>query len=371
MRDESQHLKAGVIVEPTRGYCNTGALVSDAFVCYHRQDQDLATTLVGVLRDHGCRVWFDLDLSEDTDWEQAIRSGLATTGSFVVLLSPRSPSLWVRKELDWALARRGVDPQFPVVPVAHRALGELEACWPQLNQMRTSVLDDSTGASLIRSVKQILLRLTPGKLNASMGIPIGGGSASGFADQVHDPCQWDHRWGARMRTEEATWERYHDSYRKLRRAWSDSPLDSITSFYRSAEHRTIGDFGAGEGELGKRLPMHDVRGFDFHSLSDQITACDMSATPIPDSTLDAAVFSLSLMGWDAKPALAEASRTLKDSGVIHIVQPRHAATRASVQHTLGRFGFSMEFRELGMFTHTIAHRGTVPPELSRLAREAE
>ena len=82
----------------------------------------------------------------------------------------------------------------------------------------------------------------------------------------------------------------------------------------------IGDFGCGEDFLSKELE-NQVHSFDHIAISDNVIACDMSHVPLDDECLDAAVFSLSLMGTNYVDYLKEASRCLKLDGHLWIAEP--------------------------------------------------
>ena len=56
------------------------------------------------------------------------------------------------------------------------------------------------------------------------------------------------------------------------------------------------------------------------AVNDEVIACDMAHVPLDDESLDAAVFSLSLMGTNATDYLREAHRTLKLDGQLHVIE---------------------------------------------------
>ena len=82
----------------------------------------------------------------------------------------------------------------------------------------------------------------------------------------------------------------------------------------------IGDFGCGEAKLAEILP-NKVYSFDHVAINEKVTACDMVNVPLDDSSLDVAVFSLSLMGLNYNDYLKEAYRTLKFGGLLKIAEP--------------------------------------------------
>lgn len=72
----------------------------------------------------------------------------------------------------------------------------------------------------------------------------------------------------------------------------------------------IADFGCGEAELSKSVKQK-VHSFDLVATNDCVTACDMAHVPLADSSVDVAVFCLSLMGTNLHDYLVEANRVLK------------------------------------------------------------
>ena len=83
---------------------------------------------------------------------------------------------------------------------------------------------------------------------------------------------------------------------------------------------SLAAFGCGEVLLAGVLP-NQVIGLDHVAVNESVTACDLSSTPLEDASLDAAVFSLSLMGTNWPHYLKEAHRTLKPYGHLFIAEP--------------------------------------------------
>ncbi|CDI76924.1 Ribosomal RNA-processing protein 8, related [Eimeria praecox] len=82
----------------------------------------------------------------------------------------------------------------------------------------------------------------------------------------------------------------------------------------------VGDFGCGEAALALRFPERTFYSFDLVAANERITACDISSVPLPDASLDVAVFCLSLMGEDWPVFLKEARRVLRSSGNLIIAE---------------------------------------------------
>ena len=72
----------------------------------------------------------------------------------------------------------------------------------------------------------------------------------------------------------------------------------------------VADFGCGEARLAQEVK-NKVHSFDFVALSDMVVKCDMKNVPLNSSSIDIAVFCLSLMGTNVVEFLCEAHRVLK------------------------------------------------------------
>jgi Hypothetical methyltransferase len=81
----------------------------------------------------------------------------------------------------------------------------------------------------------------------------------------------------------------------------------------------IADFGCGDAKLARSLP-NKVHSFDLVSVSPEVTACDMSRTPLSKASVDVAVFCLSLMGTNLADYLKEANRVLKPGYAMQFYQ---------------------------------------------------
>ena len=116
------------------------------------------------------------------------------------------------------------------------------------------------------------------------------------------------------------WHDYHEVYTNVREQWDVIPYqEAIKRFYGYPDY-VIGDFGCGEAFLAQELS-NKIYSFDYVAVNDKVTACDMSKIPLPDETLDVAVFSLALMGINFIDYLKEAYRCLKFDGHLWIAEP--------------------------------------------------
>jgi SAM-dependent methyltransferase len=144
----------------------------------------------------------------------------------------------------------------------------------------------------------------------------------------------------RLQQQPEEWYLYHTLYREARRTWAEIPCEKIAASLRRRPDWIVGDFGCGEAQLAALLP-NKVYSFDHVAINDTVIACDMTHTPLDDSTLDVAVFSLSLMGLNYTDYLEEAHRTLRFGGVLKIAEPisRWQDKRSELLSAIAEVGF--------------------------------
>lgn len=116
------------------------------------------------------------------------------------------------------------------------------------------------------------------------------------------------------------WECYHSLYREDRKSWPVVPYEEAIKWFKARPHMVIGDFGCGEALLAASVE-NTVFSFDHVAINENVTACDVCHTSLDDACLDAAVFSLSLMGSNFLEYLKEAHRCLKLDGYLWIAEP--------------------------------------------------
>lgn len=113
---------------------------------------------------------------------------------------------------------------------------------------------------------------------------------------------------------------YHEGYKQQIEQWPLNPLDIIiSSIKKIPKQYIIADFGCGEARLAATVP-NKVHSFDFISLNENVTACDITHTPLLTSGVDVVVFCLSLMGTNLKDYIIEANRVLKKDGILKIAE---------------------------------------------------
>jgi Hypothetical methyltransferase len=121
------------------------------------------------------------------------------------------------------------------------------------------------------------------------------------------------------------WEEYHRQYREARKTWPIVPYEEIIKRIRQLSPRLlIGDFGCGEAKILEEFGEERVRSFDHVTINDNVTACDMAFTGLPDEAIDIAVFSLSLMGRNWPGYITEAKRCLATNGYLLIAEKTKA-----------------------------------------------
>ncbi|KAL6470880.1 hypothetical protein MHYP_G00195300 [Metynnis hypsauchen] len=113
---------------------------------------------------------------------------------------------------------------------------------------------------------------------------------------------------------------YHKGYTEQVKRWPANPVDSIISYIQQKPASlVVADFGCGDCKIAQSVK-NKVHCFDLAPVCGLVTACDMAHVPLADSTVDIAVFCLSLMGTNLADFLAEANRVLVDGGVLKIAE---------------------------------------------------
>ena len=162
----------------------------------------------------------------------------------------------------------------------------------------------------------------------------------------------------RLQKDSSEWEDYHALYREARKDWEVVPYEEMIKWFEERDDGyEIGDFGCGEAKIAKALAgKHTIHSFDHIAINEEVIECDMSHVPLEDEILDAAIFSLSLMGTNLEDYLLEAHRILKLDSHLHIIE---ATTRFSDKgeflKQLEKIGFTVAFcKDMWKFTHIYA-----------------
>ncbi|KAJ4729307.1 Ribosomal RNA-processing protein 8 [Melia azedarach] len=118
----------------------------------------------------------------------------------------------------------------------------------------------------------------------------------------------------------ALFNTYHSGYQEQMSHWPELPVNIIIKWLKDRSPSLIvADFGCGDARLAKSVK-NKVFSFDLVSDDPSVIACDMSNTPLDSSSIDAAVFCLSLMGTNFSSYLQEAHRVLKPRGWLLIAE---------------------------------------------------
>ena len=101
---------------------------------------------------------------------------------------------------------------------------------------------------------------------------------------------------------------------------------------------------------------HIVHNFDHIALTEDVIECDMAHVPLESASIDAAVFSLSLMGTNIDDYIIEAHRTLRLDGYLHIIESTSRfKNRDMFLKQLEQIGFTTLFcKDIWKFTHICA-----------------
>lgn len=113
---------------------------------------------------------------------------------------------------------------------------------------------------------------------------------------------------------------YHAGYQEQMSHWPEQPVNVITKWLKG--HSTslvVADFGCGDACLARNVK-NKVFSLDLISKDSSVIACDMSNTPLDSSSVDVAVFCLSLMGTNYSSFIQEAHRVLKPRGWLLIAE---------------------------------------------------
>ncbi|KAJ9508817.1 hypothetical protein QJQ45_028124, partial [Haematococcus lacustris] len=125
-----------------------------------------------------------------------------------------------------------------------------------------------------------------------------------------------------MQADPSLFSQYHQGFASQTAGWPQQPLALAARWLAARpEGLVVADFGCGEGQLATRVKQR-VHSFDLVSAAPHVVACNMAAVPLPDASVDVAVFSLALMGTDYAQFLMEASRVLRHKGWLWIAEVR-------------------------------------------------
>ncbi|MEL6442457.1 MAG: helicase-related protein [Cyanobacteria bacterium J06621_8] len=155
---------------------------------------------------------------------------------------------------------------------------------------------------------------------------------------------YSHTTNKRLRQNPEEWCYYHTRMDEFEKQWKIIPqVECIKHLKENLPLGSmVGDFGCGQAKLEEALQeIHTVYSFDHIAVNQNVFACDMIDTPLDNATLDAAIFSLSLMGLNIKDYITEAYRTLKPGGQLIIYHPAKQHNRDKFVYSLSQLGFAV------------------------------
>ena len=83
----------------------------------------------------------------------------------------------------------------------------------------------------------------------------------------------------------------------------------------------------------------------------------MTNVPLPNDSIDAAIFCLSLMGVDYGKAILEARRVLKDKGKLFIAEVRSRFANAHADYAVNKVGSHTSNKTLRLFLTALKDAG--------------
>ncbi|XP_017776102.1 PREDICTED: ribosomal RNA-processing protein 8 [Nicrophorus vespilloides] len=152
---------------------------------------------------------------------------------------------------------------------------------------------------------------------------------------------------AMFQSDPAAFKAYHEGFSQQVNRWPINPVDVIIeSIKKMSKNLVIADFGCGDAKIAKSVE-NTVHSFDLVASDDAVTACDMSNVPLENSSVDVAVFCLSLMGTNLQDYIKEANRVLKMGGILKIaeVESRFDKVETFISG-ISHFGFKKTWNNL-------------------------
>ncbi|GMH06787.1 hypothetical protein Nepgr_008627 [Nepenthes gracilis] len=123
-----------------------------------------------------------------------------------------------------------------------------------------------------------------------------------------------------FKNDRSLFDMYHAGYQEQMSHWPEQPINIIIKWLKErSPSLVVADFGCGDARLAKKVD-NKVFSIDLVSSEPSVIACDMANTPLDSSSIDVAVFCLSLMGTNFPRYLHEAHRVLKHGGWLLIAE---------------------------------------------------
>ncbi len=101
----------------------------EVFLSHATPDHEFASRIAELMRGHGLPVWYSrTNLLGAQQWQDEIGAALERCDWFAVVISPAAiESMWVRRELAYALAQRKFENR--IVPVIHQTCEYHRLSW--------------------------------------------------------------------------------------------------------------------------------------------------------------------------------------------------------------------------------------------------
>ncbi|KAH1150306.1 hypothetical protein AAZX31_16G064900 [Glycine max] len=123
-----------------------------------------------------------------------------------------------------------------------------------------------------------------------------------------------------FKEEPSLFDVYHAGYKTQMSNWPEQPVNVIIKWLKKQSPSfAVADFGCGEALIAKSVK-NEVFSLDLVSNDPNVIACNMANTPLDSSSVDVAVFCLSLMGTNYQSYLKESYRVLKPGGWLLIAE---------------------------------------------------
>ncbi|XP_072170781.1 uncharacterized protein [Diadema setosum] len=147
--------------------------------------------------------------------------------------------------------------------------------------------------------------------------------------------------------DKAAFVTYHEGFTQQVEQWPVNPVDVIIEVLkRRPASQVVGDFGCGDAKIARSV-RQKVHSFDLHPVNKHVTVCNIAKVPLKPSTLDVAIFCLSLMGTDWIDFVMEANRTLKQGGLLKVAEVASRFTSlASFLSVMKTLGFHLKSKDL-------------------------
>ncbi|KAJ2285664.1 25S rRNA (adenine645-N1)-methyltransferase, partial [Coemansia sp. RSA 353] len=150
-----------------------------------------------------------------------------------------------------------------------------------------------------------------------------------------------------VQADPSIFEEYHQGFAAQVQKWPVNPVDIFIGQLQGRSRAVVADLGCGEAALSAAVgAQHTVHSFDLVAHNERITACNIADVPLPDESVDVAIFSLALMGTDFIKFVREASRILRTGGELKIAEvvSRIADVSAFVTALEGQ-GFRLDHKD--------------------------